>query len=602
MIDSSSEVYHNILHSYRDCADSVDLLGEDALHRHFQAESERANFIKEISNNYNEQFEKELLGCKYRVSVLRNIVAKPFSHKFHYGKRSGVTVHIPALTIGHRITSKHKNDLIDIMVDTDILAWHHKKKIYTKSDCKSYLNGLYGVRKRKQLTDDIKEQRERALKLFTLGKIPKDTFNGHRRGLWNTAVKNFVAKFLSEMSTFPPAVNVDAAANNSTDDTNEATIALIPTCDDDVASVISSDIDQSSVHPMSNTTLNQPICSNCQLDSNPMIECAALMCKDVVCCSCLKARLKVTELPDDITHYCTHCAKLVARWEEIGYGMTEKDAAELRRKSMDITTNDEANIWHFYLNKLKSTILPPSLHPGMLLNPKYRDLHIMHPNIQLMKNTCLKKDRARARREFTCISPKVQYQNELQGRDLGKLTKGYDSSSIYSLKPAQKEMLNYILGRADNSSCCKLVCSTTKEHVYSVKTTRFIPKGTWLLEYGGMLFFDFQLPPELIGDSSASITWILLQHREDESKSVYIYPKDVSNYGRYINSVRSDELRLANITIMKVKDSMGCIRVGMIAVRDIKEGEHLLYYYGDEYDTSDFLSVEQLIQHEWRDV
>jgi hypothetical protein len=280
------------------------------------------------------------------------------------------------------------------------------------------------------------------------------------------------------------------------------------------------------------------------------------------------------------------------------HALTEEEADKLRQIPMDTKSNDEANTWNLYIQKLIQSIclLPPSIHPKIATaNPLLDQLQKAY-NIPLMGHAELKTDEYRAVQQFSRILPtRVSYVNSPVNLELTKLFKGYNESNITNLSATQRKIMNYILDRQDNHSMLSLVANSSCPSMHSVVAKTFIPKGTSPLEYGGIHFTGGQMKSTDIAGAESSITWSVTEHYE-ESKSIYIQPLVASNYGRFINGVMTEDYRKANLTIMKVKDSEECIHIRFVANRNIDVGEHLLYWYGDQYSTDKFVSVDQFLQ------
>lgn len=267
---------------------------------------------------------------------------------------------------------------------------------------------------------------------------------------------------------------------------------------------------------------------------------------------------------------------------------------------MDMSSNHEANIWHYYMQLLLQhiTILPPSIHPKLAAeNQLFGMLQKMYA-VPLLGHSDLKKDERRAIEQFGRMSEssKVPYVNTPINIEISALFDDYNTNNINMLSKGQQKTMNYILERQDNHSLLTLVRNLQMKDTYSVVAKSFIPKGTSPLEYGGILFTGGQMKSTDIAGAESSITWTVTEHPL-ESKSVYIQPLAASNYGRFINGARTADYRQANLTIMKIKDANNYVHIRFVANRDIHEGEHLLYWYGDSYSTVDFIAVDKFLGH-----
>jgi len=285
--------------------------------------------------------------------------------------------------------------------------------------------------------------------------------------------------------------------------------------------------------------------------------------------------------------------------------LSEEDLLAMHLTPISLHNNTDANVWNYYLQKFvrEVQILPPSLHPKMLANPDFKNVWQFNQGIPLLGHTNLIVDRRRAQEQFSRIitddGRPISYKNSAQALSLTRLMELYDSSNHTTLSKSQKLMMKYIIERADNHTSITLVRNKKQPAMHSVVATTTILKGTCPLAYGGMHYVGAQMTSSSIGTAASAVTWSVLEHTE-ESKSVYLHPTDISNYGRFINGVRVEDQRRANLTIIKIKDNSGNVHIYFVATRDILEGEHLLYYYGDSYSGEDFYDVDRLISSiEW---
>ena len=108
-----------------------------------------------------------------------------------------------------------------------------------------------------------------------------------------------------------------------------------------------------------------------------------------------------------------------------------------------------------------------------------------------------------------------------------------------------------------------------------------------------------QLLADSIGTSTNSIMWTVLEYTR-ESDTVYINPEQLTNYGRFINGVSSQDERMANLTVIKSPNRNDEYLISFLAIRNIYFKEQFFYAYGDGYSTHDFLSVKHLTEEiEW---
>ena len=263
--------------------------------------------------------------------------------------------------------------------------------------------------------------------------------------------------------------------------------------------------------------------------------------------------------------------------------ITPEVASELARSTLGTNAKWEANVWHLYRqNKLDTMeFLPPSMHPGMLQNKRFQKIHANHPEIPLIGKTELKGLLQNVIEIFKALG--LLYSNRLRAHELlGAPKNGHDTSNVFTLNAKQRKMMTYVNNRADNYSTIKLVNCATHEKLFSVMTKSFCPEGTIVLEYTGVLIAGAQ--KTAIADAKSSMTWTLLEHR-DESRSIYVDPSNLCNLARFINGLRCEEQRMANIAAVKCRDHQGFIRIMFVALHDIPANTHLLYYYGDSYPT-----------------
>jgi hypothetical protein len=294
--------------------------------------------------------------------------------------------------------------------------------------------------------------------------------------------------------------------------------------------------------------------------------------------------------------------------------------------------------WHFYLQYLllDIVILPPSIHPGKIKNKDRTDktdsvaLHLRslvtaYPSsIKLLDEQRLLEDRQRVEQQFlrmrnnkmnhlvrtlskkqndtdntsndSILSLPPEYRNSLQARDILDLKCNlelFDTSNVTMLDDKQRKIMDYIIARGDNTSQLTLVHDISNVRMHSVVATCLIPKGTSPIEYGGTCYIASQIDDQ---DNTKSTTWVLADHTDDR-KTVLVRPDYVSNLARYINTTSCAEQRWANLAVIKVLDQRGNLRIRFIATRDIQPGEHLLYYYGKDYSTENFFSIEHLISN-----
>jgi len=143
----------------------------------------------------------------------------------------------------------------------------------------------------------------------------------------------------------------------------------------------------------------------------------------------------------------------------------------------------------------------------------------------------------------------------------------------------------------------------------SVSALSHIFCGTVLCCYGGIYCAGIHISSGLTTiaaeNSKCSITWTVL-HLDDPDKHILLNPTAVSNLGRFINGVAPDEQHKVNVTPIKVVDEDGYVRIIFVALRDIKPGEHLFYFYGDDYDTEweggGFMTMEEFSSLDWEEV
>lgn len=269
------------------------------------------------------------------------------------------------------------------------------------------------------------------------------------------------------------------------------------------------------------------------------------------------------------------------------------------------TIADE-NVWTFYLQFLfdRLQLLPLSCHPDTI--------HIQHEDStlylwaqdyrnkdQIFGNTTLRKMVKETYRQFDALEcdHKPAYEAQLQVSELATITKEYKKDTIKHMTYENMKMLRYVLTRKDFHSRLKLVRTKMDNgnYMYSVVTTGFIAKGTCVTPYGGCCYKRIQISDEI---ATCSCTMTLLEHKNDEDATVVIQPYTVSNYARFINGLRPEDQRKANIALATVNiDEVA--QIMMVAIRDIEAGEHLYYFYGTQYDADDFLPLTEFLNLEW---
>jgi hypothetical protein len=542
-------------------------------------EQKRANDLKHDLNTYTEM-EARLKGYQYRVKILKSITSTPFNHRFgteSSRKKEGV-ISMPAVVFP--LTNEYKKNLIDVMTDIDVQVWRKAGLITSK-------------RKKTDIPDGILIE-------------TKDAFSRKRRGVWTTAVRSLERDMtqatVRQNDTVLATNNAESLKTNGSDDAGVD--EKVPLNDKDVATpfdseVATDDLEQSFVEE----------CYRCATENRDtigdrMVECVAMLCKRAICDVCLQREIGKVSL-EDLMYYCDRCIEHVEEWEAKAQSLTQDQVMQLQKTPMDIQSNAEANIWNFYRTHFirNITLLPPSMHPGMLVNPAFKQLHRCHPHIALLRKTELLADRKRAEAQFkVLVSAPVRFVSTPQALEVSILHHGFDTTNLTNLTAKQQLAMNYIIDHEDNHTMLTLMRNKADHTMHSVVALKNIPMGTSPTGYGGVYFTGAQMSSASIPGADQSTIWTVLEHAK-ESKTVYIQPHHKSNYGRFINGVRIEDTRMANLIIVKVRDSRNQIHIRFVAIRDIKIGEHLLYCYGEGYSTENFYTVDKLVNGtEWEPV
>lgn len=297
--------------------------------------------------------------------------------------------------------------------------------------------------------------------------------------------------------------------------------------------------------------------------------------------------------------------------------MTDQDLKDMQRRPLNLTDNiKEVNIWHAYKMKLLNaiTLLPMSMSYTRINTDNNTTLRnvLAERSIPIVSKSDLINQRQLLSAQFRNLESStgaVDYCNEPHKTiHLAKID-GHDTSSVQTLNANSRYMLHHILRRADYHSAIKLVWHKYDHSMVSVQSKSRIVQGTVIVDYGGIHFLSSQLPDSKIGLATSSNTWEVLKH-PDTSRDVLLHPIQESNCGRFINGVRADEQHRVNCAVVKVKDKNNCIHILIVAIRDIAPGEHLFYYYGEEYLTEwiheevegEFFTISKMTDLEWEDI
>jgi hypothetical protein len=138
--------------------------------------------------------------------------------------------------------------------------------------------------------------------------------------------------------------------------------------------------------------------------------------------------------------------------------------------------------------------------------------------------------------------------------------------------------------------------------MYSVVSSRDLPVGVIPFQYSGEGFLGDQIPKQLRAlDKKINSSWVICEN-EVSNHSAILIPIRLGNYTRFINATRTDEMHKANLKVFKTRDSNGIIHIEFMVIRPIKKGEHFFYWYGSRVDESEYLTIEDFVNHKWEQV
>ena len=267
--------------------------GAAALSLHASLESANATFVVNEMSTKRDLVEDRLKGWRYRVNILKQITAAPFIYSFGpLGSRKNSTI-----SFNLPMTMINKKDLIDIMTDSDITAW---------------LNAVgQAARSRKRKRGDLGVT------------FDKDKFVRKRRGVWETAVSNFMKEtphknqhLLSTLSSFAPPspilpCNKDLNVGSPTQYND-----IVPTCEADVATPAASSYLESGDEQEQSIAEPCYICfgRNRETVGNVTVVCGARLCRRSICDVCLIKQEGLETNLATFSFYCDDCYPQTAEW------------------------------------------------------------------------------------------------------------------------------------------------------------------------------------------------------------------------------------------------------------------------------------------------
>jgi hypothetical protein len=264
------------------------------------------------------------------------------------------------------------------------------------------------------------------------------------------------------------------------------------------------------------------------------------------------------------------------------------------------------NIATTYLNNTVKSLkfLPPSIDKARSKEDFFVKLKKQYSTVPILSKRQLKRQRAILKNKINLVFPDIKVVNRPVGDGFGVLSykKGYQKDNICILSKSQQKFFNIGHKWGDNTSCGTLVKAVINgQVVYGVVAARNIDKGTLVFIYGGEILCGDHLMKLKLEDKLTKSTWVLIEH-EDQTQNVLLVPIRTCNITRFINAVKTDDITKANLIAVKVQDKNGVVRVCLVTIKHVKEGEQLLYWYGDRFPTSDFLSYNDFINNAWTSI
>ena len=186
-------------------------------------------------------------------------------------------------------------------------------------------------------------------------------------------------------------------------------------------------------------------------------------------------------------------------------------------------------------------------------------------------------------RELACMNP------QFGGRVANNVQYQYSEEQIAELVVATKLQDNYSL------------LDIRKHHNEKVGLqltawTSTIKAGTIVTEYDGSKFLASQLTRrQWKNDSIVTLlefkgAWI--------GSSVLVVPEGEGSVAKFASGLRREEQHKANCFLFVSEGKDRVRRIYLRVLRDILPGEPLLWYYGDDFPSHTFVSVEELHQYE----